>query len=87
MIEYRFRVPSAAVFTLYSYSKSLEYYFRVSTCILSSSSDSAGKPGHVAMSGLRGWLGVVAWATVSAATPSKKKVTIESRWLNFFNFN
>jgi hypothetical protein len=24
-IEYRFRVPSAAVFTLYSYSKSLEY--------------------------------------------------------------
>jgi hypothetical protein len=25
MIEYRFRVPSAAVFTLYSYSKALEY--------------------------------------------------------------
>jgi hypothetical protein len=25
-IEYRFRVPSAAVFTLYSYSKALEYY-------------------------------------------------------------
>jgi hypothetical protein len=24
-IEYRFRVPSAAVFTLYSYSKALEY--------------------------------------------------------------
>jgi hypothetical protein len=31
MIEYRFRVPSAAVFTLYSYSKTLEYHFRVST--------------------------------------------------------
>jgi hypothetical protein len=31
MIEYRFRVPSAAVFTLYSYSKILEYHFRVPT--------------------------------------------------------
>jgi hypothetical protein len=31
MIEYRFRVPSAAVFTLYSYSKDLEYRFRVPT--------------------------------------------------------
>jgi hypothetical protein len=31
MIEYRFRVPSAAVFTLYSYSKALEYPFRVPT--------------------------------------------------------
>jgi hypothetical protein len=31
MIKYRFRVPSAAVFTLYSYSKPLEYRFRVST--------------------------------------------------------
>jgi hypothetical protein len=30
-IEYRFRVPSAAVFTLYSYSKGLEYRFRVSS--------------------------------------------------------
>jgi hypothetical protein len=30
-IEYRFRVPSAAVFTLYSYSKALEYRLRVST--------------------------------------------------------
>jgi hypothetical protein len=30
-IEYRFRVPSAAVFTLYSYSKGLEYRFRVPT--------------------------------------------------------
>jgi hypothetical protein len=30
-IEYRFRVPSAAVFTLYSYSKALEYHFRVPT--------------------------------------------------------
>jgi hypothetical protein len=30
MIEYRFRVPSAAVFTLYLYSKALEYRFRVS---------------------------------------------------------
>jgi hypothetical protein len=30
-IEYRFRVPSAAIFTLYSYSKVLEYRFRVST--------------------------------------------------------
>jgi hypothetical protein len=30
-IEYRFRVSSAAVFTLYSYSKALEYHFRVST--------------------------------------------------------
>jgi hypothetical protein len=29
MIEYRFRVPSAAVFTLYSYSKALEYPLRV----------------------------------------------------------
>jgi hypothetical protein len=25
MIEYRFRVPSVAIFTLYSYSKALEY--------------------------------------------------------------
>jgi hypothetical protein len=31
MIEYRFRVPSAAVFTLYSYSKALQYLFRVPT--------------------------------------------------------
>jgi hypothetical protein len=31
IIEYRFRVPSAAVFTLYSYSKALEYRFRVPT--------------------------------------------------------
>jgi hypothetical protein len=31
MIEYRFRVPSAAVFTLYSYSKVLDYPFRVPT--------------------------------------------------------
>jgi hypothetical protein len=31
MIEYRFRVPSAAVFTLHSYSKALEYPFRVPT--------------------------------------------------------
>jgi hypothetical protein len=30
-IEYRFRVLSAAVFTLYSYSKALEYRFRVPT--------------------------------------------------------
>jgi hypothetical protein len=30
-IEYRFRVQSAAVFTLYSYSKALEYRFRVPT--------------------------------------------------------
>jgi hypothetical protein len=30
-IEYHFRVPSAAVFTLYSYSKVLEYRFRVLT--------------------------------------------------------
>jgi hypothetical protein len=29
MIEYRFRVSSAAVFTLYSYSKALEYRFIV----------------------------------------------------------
>jgi hypothetical protein len=29
MIEYHFRIPSAAVFTLYSYSKALEYRFRV----------------------------------------------------------
>jgi hypothetical protein len=29
MIEYRFRVPSAVVFSLYSYSKALEYSFRV----------------------------------------------------------
>jgi hypothetical protein len=31
MIEYRFRVPSVAVFTLYSYYKALEYRFRVPT--------------------------------------------------------
>jgi hypothetical protein len=31
MIEYRFRVPNATVFTLYSYSKALEYHFRVPT--------------------------------------------------------
>jgi hypothetical protein len=31
MIEYRFRVPSTAVFTLYSYTKALEYRFRVPT--------------------------------------------------------
>jgi hypothetical protein len=31
MIEYRFRVPSAAVFTLCSYSKTLKYRFRVPT--------------------------------------------------------
>jgi hypothetical protein len=30
-IEYRFKVSSAAVFTLYSYSKALEYRFRVPT--------------------------------------------------------
>jgi hypothetical protein len=30
-IEYRFRVLSAAVFTLYLYSKALEYRFRVPT--------------------------------------------------------
>jgi hypothetical protein len=29
MIKYRFRVPSVAVFTLYSYSKALEYLRRV----------------------------------------------------------
>jgi hypothetical protein len=31
MIEYRFRVTSAAVFTLYLYSKALEYRFIVAT--------------------------------------------------------
>jgi hypothetical protein len=31
MIEYRFRVPSAAVFTLYSYSKALEYRLEYAT--------------------------------------------------------
>jgi hypothetical protein len=31
IIEYRFRVPSATVFTLYSYFKALEYRFRVPT--------------------------------------------------------
>jgi hypothetical protein len=31
MIEYRFRVSNAAVFTLYSYFKALEYRFRVLT--------------------------------------------------------
>jgi hypothetical protein len=30
-IEYRFIVPSAALFTLYLYSKTLEYRFRVPT--------------------------------------------------------
>jgi hypothetical protein len=30
-IQYRFRVPSAADFTLYSYSKALEYHFKVPT--------------------------------------------------------
>jgi hypothetical protein len=34
MIEYRFRVSSATVFTLYSYFKALEYRFRVSTGIV-----------------------------------------------------
>jgi S-ribosylhomocysteine lyase LuxS involved in autoinducer biosynthesis len=29
MIEYHFRVPNTAVFTLYSYSKALEYRFKV----------------------------------------------------------
>jgi hypothetical protein len=29
MIEYRFRVTSATIFTLYSYSKYLEYRFRL----------------------------------------------------------
>jgi hypothetical protein len=31
MIEYRFRVPSAAVFTLYLYSKALEYLLEYPT--------------------------------------------------------
>jgi hypothetical protein len=31
MIEYHFRVSSAAVFALYTYSKALEYRFRVPT--------------------------------------------------------
>jgi hypothetical protein len=31
MIEYRFRIPNAAVFTLYSYSIALEYRFRAPT--------------------------------------------------------
>jgi hypothetical protein len=31
MIEYHFRVPSAAVFTLYSYSKALEYLLEYPT--------------------------------------------------------
>jgi hypothetical protein len=31
MIEYHFRVSSATVFTLYSYSKALEYRFKVPT--------------------------------------------------------
>jgi hypothetical protein len=31
MIEYRFRVPSTAVFTLYSYSKTLEYHLEYTT--------------------------------------------------------
>jgi hypothetical protein len=31
MIEYRFRVPSATVFTLYSYSKALEYRLEYAT--------------------------------------------------------
>jgi hypothetical protein len=31
MIEYRFRVPNAAVFTLYSYSKTLEYRLEYAT--------------------------------------------------------
>jgi hypothetical protein len=30
-IDYRFRVSSAVIFTLYSYSKALEYRFRVRT--------------------------------------------------------
>jgi hypothetical protein len=32
-IEYYFRVPSAAVFTLYLYCKALEYRFRVPTAV------------------------------------------------------
>jgi hypothetical protein len=31
MIEYRFRVPSVAVFTLYLYSKTLEYPLEYAT--------------------------------------------------------
>jgi hypothetical protein len=31
MIEYRFRVSNAAVFTLYSYSKALEYHIEYAT--------------------------------------------------------
>jgi hypothetical protein len=34
-IKYRFRVPSASVFTLYSYSKALEYRFRATAVVLS----------------------------------------------------
>jgi hypothetical protein len=45
MIKYRFRVTSAAVFTLYSYSKALEYRFRVPTADSLMSADSLS--GHV----------------------------------------
>jgi hypothetical protein len=50
-IEYRFRVPTAAVFTLYSYSKALEYRFRVPTA--ASLSRVVPLPTYVNSSGLR----------------------------------
>jgi hypothetical protein len=37
MIEYRFRVPNAVVFTLYSYSKALEYPLEYSLRVVSGS--------------------------------------------------
>jgi hypothetical protein len=55
MIEYRFRVHNAAVFTLYSYSKALEYHFGVPTA----GSLSAPPPSHphaVTVWGCGGWL-------------------------------
>jgi hypothetical protein len=42
-IEYRFRVSSAAVFTLYSYSKTLEYHLEYATADSLSGSTRSGE--------------------------------------------
>jgi hypothetical protein len=53
MIECRFRAPSAAVFTLYSYSQALEYRFRVPTAAsLSSCGARSPEAGAVQVAGL-----------------------------------
>jgi hypothetical protein len=50
-IEYRFRVLSAVIFTLYSYSKALEYGFRVSAA----GSLNRGRYDACVLSPLTGW--------------------------------